>query len=49
MNFQIRINYAYAKAKLENHLKSSEIEAGGIDIYSGIMFNHESELETMII
>ena len=34
----------YAKAKLENHLKSSEIRSRyGIDIYSGIMFNHESE------
>ena len=34
----------YAKAKLENHLKSSEIRSKyGIDIYSGIMFNHESE------
>ena len=32
------------KPNLKNHLKSSEIRSRyGIDIYSGIMFNHESE------
>ena len=36
----------YAEAKYKNHLKVLELSTKGLDIKSGIMFNHESEFRT---